>query len=622
MKSPVFALSLALVCAMAATSVTGQVEDVDELDPIVVTATRTAQTADETLASVTVVDRAEMDRRQSRTMTDVLRGLPGVEISTNGGLGHNTSVYLRGTRPDHTLLLIDGVRIGSASSGFLPWASIPLGQVERVEVVRGPNSSLYGSEAIGGVVQVFTRRGEAGPLRPRVLVGAGTYNTANAQFGLSGGAETDYGTAWFDAGLGFDQTQGFNVCSGAPRSAGGGGCGVYEFDDDGYTNGNGSLRAGWAFSDRLELDVNFLRSEGELDYDGSLFYGNQQRQLLQVAGARVVANPLDPWTLTLRAGRSWDDSEVFADGTFINRLDTRRDQLSWQNDLALAPAQVATIGIDYLRDELSTQTDYAETSRETTGVFGQYLGSLLGQDLQLSLRHDDNDQYGGKTTGNALWGYALGHGLRLTAGYGTAFKAPTFNDLYYPGYGNPDLKPENSRSLELGISGRHAWGAWAINAYQNDIDDLIAFDPATYSPMNIDRARIRGVELWSTGTIAGWLLDANLTLLDPRNESEGPNDGKLLPRRAEQSFRLDADRQFGKIGIGGTLFASGRRFDNDANTIPLDSYALFDLRAVYSFSDSLRLEGRIENLFDEQYETAAFFNPPGRTVFVALRYEP
>ncbi len=616
------AFALALLMAGLTTAVMAQVEDVDELAPIVVTAARTAQTADETLASVTVIDRPEIDRRQSRTMTDVLRGLPGVDITTNGGLGHNSSVYLRGTRPDHTLLLIDGVRVGSASSGLLPWASIPLGQVERVEVVRGPHSSLYGSEAIGGVVQVFTRRGQAGPLTPRLLIGAGTYNTANAQFGLSAGTETDYGTGWFDAGLGFEQTQGFNVCSGAPSSAGGGGCGVYEFDDDGYRNGNGSLRAGWAFSDRLELDVNVLRSVGDLDYDGSPFFGNEKRQVLQVAGARVVAKPVDPWTLTLRAGRSWDDSDIFANGRFINRLDTRRDQLSWQNDIAFAPQQLATIGIDYLRDELETPTAYAETSRETTGLFGQYLGNLLGQDLQLSLRHDDNEQYGNKTTGNALWGYPLGNGLRLTAGYGTAFKAPTFNDLYFPGFGNPDLEPESARSLELGLSGRHGWGAWAVNAYQNDIDDLIAFDPATFSPMNIDRARIRGLELWTTAQLAGWLLDANLTLLDPRNDSGGPNDGNLLPRRAEQTFRLDADRQFGPIGIGGTLFAAGRRFDNDDNSVRLDGYTLFDLRADFAFSDALRIEGRIENLFDEDYETAAFFNQPGRSVFVSLRYEP
>lgn len=601
-----------------------QFEIVDEIDPIVVTASRTAQTADETLAAVSVIDRAEIDRRQSRTMTDVLRGLPGVDIASNGGLGHNTSVYLRGTRPDHTLLLVDGVRIGSASSGFLPWASIPLGQVDRVEVVRGPSSSLYGSEAIGGVVQVFTRRAEPGPLKPRLLIGAGSENTINTQFGLSGGTTTEFGAGWFDAGLGFEQTQGFNVCDGAPTRVG---CGVYEFDDDGYRNGNGSLRAGWAFSDRLEIDVNFLRSVGDLEYDGSLFFGNEKRQVLQVLGTRVTAKPLDPWTLTLRAGRTWDDSEIFAEGDFINRLDTRRDQLSWQNDIAFAPGQLATIGIDYLRDELSTPIAYAETSRENLGVFGQYLGRLGGgHDLQLSLRHDDNEQFGGETTGNALWGYAFGNGLRVTAAYGTAFKAPTFNDLYYPtsifGGGNPDLQPEQSQSAEVGVLGRHPFGDWALNLYQTEVDDLIAYDTTTLRPENIDQARIRGLEAKTGAQLAGWLVDANLTLLDPRNKSDGPNDGNLLPRRAEQTVRLDADRRFGKIGIGGTLFFAGRRFDDDENRVRLDSYSLVDLRAEYAFTDALRIEGRVENLFDEDYETAAYFNQPGRTLFVALRYEP
>jgi vitamin B12 transporter len=616
---------LALGLALSVFPLAAQVEAIDELEPIVVTATRTAQSADATLASVSVIDRAEMDRRQSRTMTDVMRGLPGVDVASNGGLGHNTSIYLRGARPDHTLLLIDGVRIGSASSGFLPWASIPLGQVERVEVVRGPSSSRYGSEAIGGVVQVFTRRGEVGPLKPRLLIGAGRDNTIRSQFGLSGGTHTGLGTGWLDLGLGFEQTQGFNVCDGVPEV---GGCGVYEFDDDGYRNGNGSVRAGWAFSERLEVDVNFLRSVGDLEFDGSRFYGNEKRQVLQVLGTRLKAQPLAPWTLTLRAGRSWDDSEILIDDEFKNRLDTRRDELSWQNDIAFAPAQLATIGIDYLRDELSTtpETGYEETARASTGVFAQYLGSLFGQDLQLGLRHDDIERYGGKTTGDVRWGVALDNGLRLTAAYGTAFKAPTFNDLYYPETaffkGNPELEPEQSRSLELGLSGAHPLGDWALNAYQMAIDELVAFDAAARQPENIEQARIRGLELRTTADLSGWLLDANLTLLDPRNESDGPNDGKLLPRRAEQTFRLDLDRRFGRIGLGGTLFAAGRRFDDDENRVRLDGYSLVDLRADYAFSDALRIEGRIENLFDTDYETAAYFNPPGRTLFVALRYEP
>jgi vitamin B12 transporter len=594
-------------------------EAMTELEPVVVTAARVARTADETLAAVSVVDRDAIERQQSRTVADALRGLPGVGIASNGGLGHTTSVYLRGSRPDHVLLLVDGVRLGSASSGFLPWQLVPIEQVERIEVVRGPRSSLYGSEAIGGVVQIFTREGRGGPLTPRVVAGAGTYGTVNGLLGLSGGTEGRLGEGWIDAGVGFERSEGFNVCNGVP---GGAGCGVFEPDRDGYSNGNGSVRAGWRFSDGLQLDLSFLRSVGDLDYDGSAFFGNEKRSALQVLGARLTALPIDPWTVTLRAGRSWDDSRIFADGASINRLDTRRDQLTWQNDFALAPEQTVTIGIDYLRDELDTRTDYAETSRESTGVFGQYLGALYGHELQLSLRHDDNEQFGGETTGDAAWGYRFANDLRLMASYGTAFRAPTFNDLYFPGFGNPDLTPERSRSAEVGVSGSHPLGRWSMYAFQTDVDDLIAFDPATFSPRNVDRARIRGLELSADADWAQWRVAADLTLLDPRNRSPGPNDGKLLPRRAEQTLRIDADRRFGRIGVGGSLFVTGRRFDNDENTVRLDGYALLDLRAEYAFSEALRVQGRIANLLDEDYQTAAYFNQPGRTFLLTLRYSP
>jgi vitamin B12 transporter len=609
-------LSIALLSVPMARA---QVEDVTELDPVIVTATRTAETADETLASVTVVDRDEIDQRQSKTMTDVLRGLPGVALSNNGGPGKNTSLFLRGTNANQTLVLIDGVKVGSATLGTTPWQNIPVELIERVEVVRGPRSSLYGSEAIGGVVQIFTRRGQGGPLTPRFSVGAGTYNTARINGGLSGGTSADAGDGWFDANLGFEQTQGFNACNGEPFV---GGCFVDQPDKDGYTNRNGSLSAGWRFSDRFELDADFLRSEGENEYDGSLFAGNNDRTVTQVARLRARVRPISAWTSTLSAGRSWDDSTIYFDELYLNRFDTRRDQVDWQNDIAFADGQLVTLGIDWLDDHIATKPVYDQDSRSNTGYYGQYLGRFGAADTQLSLRHDDNEQFGGKTTGNAALGYGFGNGIRVIASYGTAFKAPTFNELYYPGFGNPDLKPEDAWSAELGITGPHPWGSWAVNAYQTEIDELIAFDPVSFAPENIDKARIRGLELWTTADIDGWLLDANLTLLDPRNESDDPNDGNLLARRPEQTFRFDVDKRFGQIGIGGTLFASGRRFDDPANDVRLDGFTLLDLRADYAFTDALRIQGRVENLLDEDYETAAYYNQPGRTFFLTLVYQP
>jgi len=609
------AFGLCMLLGTAAGAATAGAETVTELDPVIVTATRTAQTADETLASVSVIERAEIDRRQSRTMTDVLRGLPGVAIAGSGGPGQPTSVFLRGAEGDQTLVLIDGVKVGSATIGAVPWQDIPVAQIERVEVVRGPRSSLYGSEAIGGVIQIFTRRGRGGPLTPRFSAGAGRYGTARISGGLSGGT----GPVWFDAGLGFEQSLGFDACRGEPLV---GGCFVDQPDADGYTNKNGTVSAGWRPSDRIALDASFLRAEGEADFDGTLYSGDHASTVTQVLRARAVLRPLDAWTSTLTAGRSWDDSEVWFGDLYLNRFDTRRDLLGWQNDIALAPEQQLTIGVDYQHDRVSTDPEYERTSRDNTGIYGEYLGHLAGADLQLSLRHDDNQQFGGHDTGNAAVGYGFGNGLRVTASYGTAFKAPTFNELYYPGFGNPDLDPEQSWSAELGLDGLHPWGRWSVHAYQTDIDDLIAFDAFTSAPANIDRARIRGLELWGIVEVAGWSADAALTLMDPRNLSDGPDHGNLLPRRPEQTFRLDLDRRFGRIGVGGTVFVSGRRFDDGANDVRLGGFTLVDLRAEYGFTDSLRLQARVENLFDEHYETAAWYNQPGRSLSVTLLYQP
>lgn len=585
-----------------------------ELDAVIVTATRTAQTADETLASVTVVDRAEIERRQVRSVDGALRGIPGLSIANTGGRGQPTTLFLRGTDSDHVLVLVDGVKIGSATVGLAPFQDIPIDQIERIEVVRGPRSSLYGSEAIGGVIQIFTRRG-GGPLRPRFSVGAGSEVSANASLGLSGGGEQ----GWFDVSGRFETTEGFDACRGEPLV---GGCFTVEPDRDGYRNTAGNARAGYRFGDLGEIDLRFLRSQSETDYDGTLFGGNESRTVQQVAGASASIYPLPGWKLGLNAGRSWDELDVYYQGLFLDRFDTRRDSLSWQNDLSVGEGQTLTLGIDYQRDQIDSSLDYERTSRSNTGVFAQYLAELVGHRLQLSARHDDNQQFGGETTGSAAWGYTLGSGLRLTASYGTAFKAPTFNDLYYPFFGNPELDPETSRSAEIGVAGE-TWGThWSLNLYQTEIDDLIAFDAKVLRPENIDSARIRGLEAVAATELAGWQINANLTLLDPENRTSGPNQGNRLPRRPEHSLSLDLDRAFGAIRAGASLSAYGRAYDDLANRERLDGYVLVDLRAEYAFSRSLRLQGRIENLLDEDYETAAFYNQPGRRFFVTLRYEP
>ncbi len=585
-----------------------------ELDPIIVTATRTAKTADETLSSVTVITRKEIERQQSQSVQDLLRGVPGVGIANNGGPGKATSVFLRGTESDHVLVLIDGVKVGSATLGTTAFQDIPVEQIERIEIVRGPRSSLYGSEAIGGVIQIFTRKG-GGALKPFFNIGGGSYQTYSASAGVSGGGER----GWFSVSASGIDTEGFNACNGKP-SPDGAGCFTTEPDKDGYRNLSGSLRAGYRFDNGLEMDVHALRANGKSEFDGG--FVNESESVQQVLGGTLRYSPLSVWHMTLTAGRSRDESDNFKDGTFKSRFDTERDTLSFQNDITIAADHLLTVGVDYHDDRVDGTTAYAVTSRDNTGLFTQYQAWFGAHDVQLSLRRDDNEQFGNRNTGGAAWGYALGKGLRLIASYGTAFKAPTFNELYFPGFGNPKLRPEESRSVEFGLRGEPAWGRWSLNAYETRVDDLIAYDASLLAPNNIDQARIRGLEAVLSTRLGNWDLNANLTLLDPENRSGGANDGNVLPRRARRSLRLDADRDFGHYRLGATLLAAGKRYDDLANTRELGGYATIDLRAEYALTGDWRVQARVENLLDKDYETAAYYNQPGRSLYLTLRYQP
>lgn len=585
-----------------------------ELDPINVTATRTARTADQSLASVTVISRQDIERQQAHSVQDLLRGVTGISLANSGGAGKATSVFLRGSESDHVLVLIDGVKVGSATLGTTAFQDLPVAQIERIEIVRGPRSSLYGSEAIGGVIQIFTRKG-GGPLRPFFSIGGGSDQRIDATAGISGGGER----GWFNLGASGIDTAGFNACNGRP-SPGGAGCFTTEPDRDGYRNLSGSLRAGYRFANGLELDAHALHTASDNEFDGS--FVNESESVQQVLGGTLRFTPAAAWQVTLAAGRSRDASDNFKDGVFKTRFDTERRTLSLQNDVAIAADHLLTLGADYQDDRITSTTAFAVRSRDDAGLFTQYQGVFGAHDLQLSLRRDDNEQFGGHTTGGVAWGVALGKALRLTLSYGTAFKAPSFNELYFPGFGNPALQPETSRSSELGLSGTPTWGRWSLNAFETRIDDLIAFDATLFAPNNIDQARIRGLEAVLGAQLRGWDLAANISLLDPENRSSGTQNGNSLPRRARQSLRFEVDRQFDRYALGVTLLAAGRRYDDLANSRELDGYATVDLRAAYSLTTDWHLQARIENLFDQDYETAAFFNQPGRGLYVTLRYQP
>ncbi len=581
----------------------------EALDPVVVTATRTAQTVDESLSSVSIITREDIERRQAHSVTDVLRGLPGVSIANNGGRGKATAVFLRGTESDHVLVMIDGVKVGSATLGTTAFEDLPIDEIERIEVVRGPRSSLYGSEAIGGVIQIFTRRG-GGAFRPRLSIGAGSHDTVEGAVGVSGGGARGR----YSLNISGLDTKGFNACKGSATA----GCFTTEPDRDGYRNHAASLDAGYRFDNGLEVAMNALFSAGNNAYDGG--FVNESKPEQQVLGASLRYSPLQAWRMTLTAGRSRDDSDNFKDGEFRSRFKTLRDTLSWQNDVSIGAQGLLTLGVDYQNDRVGGTTAYTVDERDDTGLFAIYQSGFGANDVELSLRQDDNAQYGKHATGSFALGHALGNGVRWKLAYGTAFKAPTFNELYFPGFGNPNLDPEESDSLEIALNGKSARGDWSLSAYQTSIDNLIAYDAAVGAPGNVARARIRGLEAEAGVHLAHWDIRASLTLLDPKDRSGGANDGNVLPRRARQSLSLDADRDFGKYRLGATVIAAGKRYDDLANTREMASYATLDLRAEYELAGGWRIQARIENLLDEDYETASFYNQPGRGVYLTLRY--
>lgn len=584
------------------------------LDATVVTAARSAQTLRDSLAAVSLIERDDIERSQAQSVPELLRQVPGVSIANNGGHGKSTSVYLRGTESDHVLVLIDGVRVGSVTTGTAAWQDLPVEMIERIEVVRGPRSSLYGSEAIGGVIQIFTRKGGDGAPKPFFSAGYGTHDAYTGSAGVSGGNAH----GWYSLALSSEDTDGINVKS--PGTSG------YENDADGYRNHSAALRAGWRFDNGLELEGTFLRAKSHNDYDqvnrrGTAGFSANADGEQNVVSGRARFSPLAFWQVTLQAGRNEDKSDTYQDGSFYSRFDSRRDSASWQNDLTLAEGHVLTLGVDYQREEVNGSTDYDEDSRENNGAFVQYLGEYGRHDWQVSLRRDNNEQFGQHETGNIAYGYALTDALRATVSYGSAFKAPTFNELYYPFYGIPDLEEETSRSVEVGLAGTHDWGHWSLNAYRTKVDDLIVYDSSIEGPANIDEARIRGLELVVGSRTFGWDWSANYSLLEPENSGSGDNDGNELPRRASQMFNLELDRRLGDFAVGATLHAEGRRYDDVANDNELSGYATVDLRGEYRITPEWRLQARVANLLNADYETALGYNQPGQAVYFTVRYQ-
>lgn len=594
------------------------------LEAVVVTASRQQQRIEDSLAAVEVIEREDIERAGHSSLIEVLRALPGIRVTANGGAGANANVYVRGAEARHTLLLIDGLRVGSASSGAPTLENIPLGLIERIEVLRGPASALYGSEAIGGVIQVFTRKGEAG-FRPELFVGYGSERTRKASAALSGGA----GRLRYSLNVGAEHSGGFNSkrdpafwAGTPPRTS-------YWADDDGFrnTHAGGSVTLG--FRDRDEIGLGFTYSDSRSRYDASAasYFDSWMDKTAGTLSLHLRNELRAGWTSTLRLGRSIDESLNRASAAAPSRHDTEQDQLMWQHDVDL-PLGRLLLAYEYVETRLDSTTVYNKDSRRVNSLLLGWSAQIDAHHLQFNARHDDNSQFGGKTTGLLAYGYDLTPSLRLRGSIATAFNAPTFNQLYWPMassptsyHGNPDLKPERALNRELGIRWTRGAHSVELNYFDNRVKDLIAGNPVYAlrgQQVNVAEARLEGAELGYMLSLGAFTVSAGLDWLDAKDEQ----NGRRLPRRARQSGFLRLAHAAGSLDWGVEWNGAGRRHDDAANTVDLHGYGLLDAYLHYRLSPQWRIEARANNLLDADYELARGYRTPGASVFVGLRYAP
>ena len=572
-----------------------ETDQADELDPIVVTATLGPRTVGESLSSVTVISEEEIRQQQPKEFRELIESQPGVSVSGNGSFGKQTSVFMRGQASDATVLLVDGVRIRSATVGGPAWQYLPPQLLNRVEIVRGSRSSLYGADAVGGVVQAFTlprKQGQNG------WVEAGAGNFDSQQYGAGFSSVTD--STQLNVGANYYRTDGAPVIEGG--------------SDKGYDSTSGVASARHEFNNGVSVGFSSLSAEGNTEYEG----GNQDFRF-QTFGANVEIPVTSHWRTSLHLADARDELEDFS--TFGGVFDTRTRSSRLENWLTFGTHEFV-LGAEYLVDKVESSTAYDESSRSNEAFFSQALLNFGRTDVHLSVRRDDNEAYGVEETWGAGLGYKLDASHRIRASSGTSFKAPSFNDLYFPGFGNPDLEPEEAISYEVGIEGRYVQWFWDLAVYQSDVEDLSL--PAQNQAGSVPEARLRGVELSSGWQQDGWSLKAAVSI----GRFEDKETERQLARRAERTLRIDLDKQIETWSFGTTLRAESHRYDDvfGVGRQRIAGFGVWDLRASKTLAPGWRASLTVDNVLDNEYATVKDFSNndfivAGRTAFLSVRYD-
>jgi len=563
---------------------------------VVVTATRTPLAIDQTLSSVSVIERDAIEASGASDLVNLLRREAGVDIVRGGGLGQQASVFLRGSNSNQVLVLIDGVRVSSANSGAFAWEHLPLAQIERIEIVRGARAALYGSDAIGGVIQLFTRK----PVGVEGSLGIGNHETGLGD--VAYGWQGERGRFGLRAGA--IDSEGFNASNPASGEF------VFDPDHDGFTQRTVSADAAFDFA-AAQLSGALLHNDDDVEFDQGESNSRNTTAHLKLSGRER------PWQLQASHADERLDTPAF-----FNRFETRRRQLDWQHALAMGGGELLW-GLSSMHEAGEVIDTFAgmpqyDDERDLGAVFAAWRGGHGAFDWELAARHDDYDHLDGETTGQAALGWNLDDAFKLRANVGEGFRAPSLNQLYSPGFfglfaGNPGLQPEHASNFELAAD--YAAGDWqfGLRGYRTSVRDLIDFAGEDFQAINIGRARLQGVELEWQWRAGNWLASGNVGW----QEAEDRASGRDLVRRPQRKGNLALQYPFAGGWIGVELHAAGPRPDFG---LDLPGYAIVGLSARWPLAERLDLDVSVDNLFDRHYELVHGYNAPGTTMLLQLRW--
>ena len=597
---------------------------------VFVTATRTSIPKNNVIADTTIISEEEIKLAGSSSLPELLQRQPGIEISNNGGLGKVSTLFLRGTSSTHSIILLDGIRIDSATAGLTAIENIPLSQIEKIEIVRGPASSLYGQDAIGGVIQIFTKKGLNG-FKPYFSFGYGKYDTSIAQGGIRGG---DNSTS-YAINLSSQNSRGFSSFESNPNSS----ANIYNLDKDGYRNKSVSASLSQKINEKHNVSFQYFLSQGKNKYDNryanwdpTIDWKNTQDQ--ESFSGILNSQITNYWKSSFKVGRGTDDyveKQRYISGAtreVDNVYRTIQNQITWQNDLTL-PIGSLILLYDKLDQKINvTDTSYSKKDRQNYAYMIGYNLNQANHNFQANIRKDFNSVYQDATTGNLGYAYAIDSNWSIASSIGTAFRSPTFNYLYAGSSSNPDLQPEKSRNIEVSVRYQSESEFFSLVTFKNKITDFIISDITTgFKPYNINTAEIYGATISSSHFINHFQIRSNFNLQSPMNESAD----KYLPRRSNffGTVGLNYYVQSWNIGIEAT--GSGNRYNDAANLYNIPGYIKTNLFAEYQINKDLKMNARVDNVLDKNYTYAYEGNPnsdgfryqtPNQSFFISLRYEP